>query len=146
MIKHISILFNFGEALVILGSFLPWRFEGDVISYVYYGFQIEISKTNLFFHDDGGSIVLLFAMFLLFLIKTNFIKYRFVVAKIVSFGILVFALIKILVISLYQSQNMTTDYHAVGIGLILVLIGASVLIYIIFNMTEFSREKQFRLM
>jgi len=141
MIKHDSILFNFGEALLILGSFLPWRIKGDVISYVYYGFRIEISKANLFFHDDGGSIVLFSAMFLLFLINTNFIKNRFVIAKIVSLEILVFAIFKIIGALLYQSQSKTTNYHTVGVGLILVLIGASVLIFMNFKKTEFSKEK-----
>ena len=62
-----------GAALVIVGSFLPWKIEGDFVSNWHYGIQIFPN-----FEDNGGILVSLFGIFIILLTlrPKEFVRFR----------------------------------------------------------------------
>lgn len=58
-----KVLFIIGSFLMLVGSFLPWRREGDVVSYWTHGIQFYPS-----IKDNGGLLVVLLTLLLIVLI------------------------------------------------------------------------------
>jgi hypothetical protein len=61
--KSLRILELVGVSLAIMGSFLPWEREGDILSYQTYGIRLFPMIS-----DYGGSLVVLLAIMIFFLI------------------------------------------------------------------------------
>lgn len=63
MSNFMKALFILGAVLTIGGSLLPWRQEGDFVSYWTYGFQIYPS-----IKDNGGLLIVLISIIIIMLI------------------------------------------------------------------------------
>jgi hypothetical protein len=116
-----------GPVFTLIGSFLPWRREGDFISYLTYG--IRISRG---IEDHGGILIILLSLSVLMLIfrPLKFIE-RSLVWSIASSLILVLASV-IHITQLFISQiNATGVIGApmIEVGLVLIFVGSVLLVF-----------------
>jgi hypothetical protein len=122
------ISFIVGTIFTIGGSFLPWRQEGDYISYYYPGIRIYPS-----IHDYGGFMIVLLSIAIIVLAfrPPDFIGEPSIWSIVAGMGLVIasaFHIIKLMVIR----ADMAGVFGApdIEIGLIMVFIGSMVLLSI----------------
>ncbi len=126
MSNFMKTLFIVGTVLTLIGSFLPWRREGDFVSYWSYGIRIYPS-----IKDNGGLLIVLLTIIVIMLVfrPPAFIE-KPLIWNIVFSLILVFA-------SVFHIGKLLIDRaNAIGvigaptiqIGLVMVSIGSILLL------------------
>jgi hypothetical protein len=108
--------------LIILGSFLPWRQEGDLISYWTPGLRILPS-----IRDDGGFFLIILSILILMLVlkPPTFIRNPIFISILLSIALLIvtgYHVCKIIIDHI--SAHTAIGAPVIEIGLIMVIIGA----------------------
>jgi hypothetical protein len=130
-----------GASLTVIGSFLPWEREGDLISVSTYG--LRTSQTNVY--DNGGVLVILLTLLILFL---TFNPHYFVknpnlwnlIASILLMAASLFFMARWL-IHYFKSVGITGS-ASLEIGLIAVMTGSALLLWmtLINNRQAFNKR------
>jgi hypothetical protein len=133
----LNITFIIGAIFAVLGSFLPWKQEGDFLSFWTYGIQI-----NPNIKDNGGLVIV---MLIVVLVALNFRSPNIITRPInwcIPISFIIFAISIYHLINLYISRRIIGNIigaPVIQIGLIMVLIGSTLIIistfykYIVLN-------------
>lgn len=126
MSNSVKTLFIIGAILTLVGSFLPWRREGDFVSYWTYGIRIyPVLK------DSGGLLIMLLTLIVTMLIfrPPGFIGKPFIWGILISL-VLVFDSTFHIVKLLIDRKNAVgvIGAPAIQIGLVMVPIGSMLLL------------------
>ncbi len=123
--KYFRTLFIFGAAANLVGSVLPWRREGDFISYLTYGILLFPS-----FKDNGGLIVIILsALVLIFVFRPiRFISKLLIWNLIISFSLVLIASANVLRILTDRANSQgVIGAPIIDIGLIMISLGSLIL-------------------
>jgi hypothetical protein len=118
-----------GAALTIIGSFLPWDYtectEGDG-TYVTHGIVIDLTYLGIWFHDNGGMLIILltFAIILLSIRTPRIITNPVLWNLIISILLLAVSLFLVIRIPL-----LWTGCVQIRFGLLMVVAGSVLLLW-----------------
>lgn len=126
MFPSAKILFIISSIFILIGSFLPWRREGDFVSYWTRGIQIYPSVK-----DNGGLLLVLLTLLVIVLM---FRPLQFLGSR--SNWILLLAIIVVIDASFHMGKLLLDRRNAIGfvgapaiqIGLIMVVVGSLLLL------------------
>ena len=119
--------FIIGAALAFVGSFLPWRREGDFISYWTYGIRFSPS-----IKDNGGFLIILLTLLVIILVfrPPDFIGKPSVWSILLSIALAADAVFRVceLVINRINVDGVV-GAPVIQIGLVMVFIGSMFLLF-----------------
>jgi hypothetical protein len=122
-----KLLLIFGIILTLLGSFLPWRREGDFVSYWTYGIRVYPTLK-----DNGGLLIVLLTLIMIILafLRLTFVEKPLVWSILVSLVLVfdsAFHIGKLLIAR--TSAAGAIGAPTIQIGLVMVSIGSLLLLF-----------------
>jgi hypothetical protein len=137
MAGKVKAIFLIGIFLVYGGIFLPWRAEGDLISYITYGIRLYPR-----FEDNDGLLILILALILVFItLRPLEVSNSSILSLLFTVGIFLASSVYLFnVISDGRQAGGMIGAPKVGVGLYMVNVGA--LILLITATTRFFRSSQ----
>jgi hypothetical protein len=126
MSSLIKTLFTIGAVLILGGCFLPWRREGDFVSYWTYGIRI-----NPGFKDSGGLLIMALTVIviILFFRPPDFIRKPYIWGILLSLALVFDSAFHIGKLLLDRANAIgVIGAPSIQIGLVMVSIGSIVLL------------------
>jgi hypothetical protein len=138
MSTFVKTLFLIGAVFTLVGSFVPWQQQGDLVSWWTYGIRIYPS-----IEDNGGFLIVLMSIIVVMLIfhPPAFIEKPLLWSIVLSVALILDSVFHIG--KLYISRGdvtMVVGAPTIQIGLIMVCIGSTLLLFT--SMLSFFKSSQ----